>query len=93
MTPFAPAIVTATPSFYGAWIGYSDELDYTSFDPFVSEVSGILGEQAGVSADTLVRNVITDGATKDYSGNKTAQALCIELDARVDEVLAETSKK
>lgn len=67
----APSItqVTATPLFYGAWIGYSDEVDFTIFDPFVSEVSGILGEQAGVSADTLIRNFLTDGATKDYSGN------------------------
>jgi N4-gp56 family major capsid protein len=67
----APSItsVTATPLFYGAWIGHSDEIDFTAFDPFVSEVSGILGEQAGVSADTLIRNYLTDGATKDYSGN------------------------
>src|SRR5258708_3824995 len=44
----APSItqLTATPKFYGAWIGYTDQIDYTSYDPFVSEVSGILGEQA-----------------------------------------------
>jgi N4-gp56 family major capsid protein len=76
----APSItqITATPLFYGAWIGYSDELDFTSFDPFVSEVSGILGEQAGLSADTLVRNALTDGATKDYSGAATSR---VTLDA------------
>lgn len=67
-------LLTATPLFYGAWIGYSDELDMTAFDPIVSEVVGILGEQAGVSMDTLVRNDLTAGATKDYSGNQTARA-------------------
>jgi N4-gp56 family major capsid protein len=76
----APSItqITATPLFYGAWIGYTDEIDYTIYDPMVSEVSGILGEQAGVSADTLIRNALTDGATKDYSGAATSR---VTLDA------------
>jgi len=65
--------VTVTPSFYGAWIGYTDELDMTNFDPIVSEISGILGEQAGVSVDTIIRDTITAGATKDYSANQTAR--------------------
>jgi N4-gp56 family major capsid protein len=75
----APSItqITATPLFYGAWIGYTDEIDYTIYDPMVSEVSGILGEQAGVSADTLIRNALTDGATKD-SGAATSR---VTLDA------------
>lgn len=62
-------LVTITPSFYGAWLGYTDELDMTAFDPIISEFSSILGEQAGLSADTLVRNALTDGATKDYPGD------------------------
>ncbi len=72
----APSItlVTGTPLFYGSWIGYTDEMDLTVFDPVVSEVSGILGEQAGLSADTIVRDVITAGATKDYSGAQAARA-------------------
>jgi N4-gp56 family major capsid protein len=71
-------LVTLTPAFYGAWIGLSDELDMTSYDPLISEISGVLGEQAGVSADTLIRNDLTAGATKDYSGDQTARA---DLDA------------
>lgn len=67
-------LVTITPSFYGAWIGWTDEIDMTAFDPIVSEFSSILGEQAGLSADTLVRNTITDGATKDYAGSATSRA-------------------
>lgn len=71
----APSItlVTATPLYYGSWIGYTDAMDQTTFDPVVSEVAGILGEQAGVSIDTIIRNVLTAGATKDYSGNQTAR--------------------
>lgn len=67
-------LVTVTPSFYGAWIGYTDEIDMTAFDPIVSEFSAILGEQAGLSADTLIRNALTDGATKDYAGSATSRA-------------------
>jgi N4-gp56 family major capsid protein len=67
-------LVTITPSFYGAWLGYTDELEMTAFDPIISEFSSILGEQAGLSADTLIRNTLTDGATKDYAGDASSRA-------------------
>ena len=66
-------LITITPSFYGAWLGWTDEIDMTAYDPIVSEFSSILGEQAGLSADTLIRNTITDGATKDYAGSATSR--------------------
>jgi N4-gp56 family major capsid protein len=66
-------LVTITPSFYGAWLGYTDELEMTVFDPIISEFSSILGEQAGLSADTLIRNTITDGATADYAGDASSR--------------------
>lgn len=67
-------LTTITPLFYGAWIGHTDELEMTVFDPLISEISSILGEQCGLSADTLIRNTMTDGATKDYSGAATSRA-------------------
>lgn len=67
-------LTTVTPSFYGAWISHTDELEMTVFDPLISEVSSILGEQAGLSADTIIRNAMTDGATADYSGAATSRA-------------------
>jgi N4-gp56 family major capsid protein len=67
------SLVTLTPSFYGAWLGHTDELEVTVFDPIVSEFSSILGEQCGLSADTLIRNTLTDGATKDYAGSATSR--------------------
>jgi N4-gp56 family major capsid protein len=65
--------ITITPLWYGAWLGYTDELDLIAYDPIVSEMVGILGEQAGLSIDTLVRNAITDGATVDYSNGVAAR--------------------
>ena len=72
--------ITMTPSWYGAWIGYTDELDMVNFDPVVSEVSGILGEQAALSADTLIRNALHSGATKLYSGGESARASLVSVE-------------
>jgi N4-gp56 family major capsid protein len=60
-------LVTGTPSWYGAWVGYTDKMKMTAYDPLIAEVVGLLGEQAGLSIDTLIRNSLTDGATKDYA--------------------------
>lgn len=63
-----PTLITSTPSWYGAWVEWTHKMELTVFDDYLSELSGILGEQAALSADVLIRNVLTDGATKDYSG-------------------------
>lgn len=56
-----------------SWLGYTDKLEMEAFDPVISETSAILGEQAGLSFDTILRTLLTDGATKDYSGDATAR--------------------
>ncbi len=76
-------LTTITPLFYGSWLGHSDELEMTIYDPLISEMSSILGEQAGVSADTLIRNTMTAGATKDFSNGKASRGV---LDAPADDV-------
>lgn len=65
-------VITITPLFYGAWVGHTDVLEMQSYDPVISEASSILGEQSGVSADTLIRNTMTANATLDYSGGQSA---------------------
>lgn len=72
----APTItkVTLAPLWYGSWLGYTDELDLRAYDDTISETSGILGEQAGLSFDTLIRTDLTDGATVDYSGDATGRS-------------------
>ena len=66
-------VITITPSWYGAYVEYTDQLTLTNFDPAVSEISGLLGEQAGLSIDTLIRNDLTDNATTDFAGGATAR--------------------
>jgi N4-gp56 family major capsid protein len=66
-------VITITPSWYGSYIEYTDQLELTNFDPAVSEISSLLGEQAGLSIDTLIRNDLTDNATTDFAGGATAR--------------------
>lgn len=66
--------LTFTPVYYGSWMGYTQRITEQSYDPILSEMAGVLGEQAGLSVDTLLRNDLTDGATVDYSAGITARA-------------------
>lgn len=50
----------------------TDEVEMETYDPILSEISSLLGEQAGLSVDTLVRNALITGATADYSGGVSA---------------------
>jgi N4-gp56 family major capsid protein len=54
-------------------MGYTQEITEQGYDPILSEMVGVLGEQAGLSADTLIRNSLTDGATTDFSAGQTAR--------------------
>lgn len=67
-----PTLITITPAFYGAWMGFTDLVDLMNYDPILSEMSSILGEQTGLTADTLVRNELVTNATIDYSGGQSA---------------------
>jgi len=69
-----PTLITMTPAFYGSWMSFTDLADLEIIDPILSEMSSILGEQAGLSADTLVRNELNTYATIDYSAGQSAVA-------------------
>jgi len=81
----APALstVTITPLWYGSWLRYTDKLDLQNFDPIVSESMAILGEQAGLTMDTLIRDAITAGATKNYAGPATTRATIDEVNDEI----------
>jgi N4-gp56 family major capsid protein len=54
------------------WMGFSDIVELEAYDPIISEMSGILGEQCGLSADSIVRDELNAYATIDYSGGQSA---------------------
>ena len=70
--------VTATVNQYGDYITQSDVLELTSLDNTILEATKLLGRQAGLTLDTIVRNVMQSGNNVTYcpkvasDGSKTA---------------------
>ena len=58
--------ITATVSQYGDYIVQSDILELTALDNTILEATKILGKQAGLTLDTVVRNVLIAGTNVNY---------------------------
>ncbi|AEG59367.1 N4-gp56 family major capsid protein [Desulforamulus ruminis] len=65
--------VTATTQQYGDYVTVSDKLDFQGIDPVITETTELLGEQGGLTMDTLARNVLTAGTSVQYANGKTAR--------------------
>lgn len=59
--------ITATVSQYGDFISQSDVLELTALDNTIVEATKILGNQAGATLDTVVRNVLVAGTNVSYA--------------------------
>lgn len=59
--------VTATLSQYGDFVPYSDVIEDTHEDPFLQQVTDILGEQAAQTVETLRYNVLKAGTNLFYA--------------------------
>ena len=62
--------VTATVEQYGDFVEISDMLDLTGIDPVLVEAAEILGEQAGLTIDNVVRDIICAGTNVQYAKGK-----------------------
>jgi N4-gp56 family major capsid protein len=60
-------IVEAEVSQYGDYVVYSDMLDLTAIDPIVTEAVKVIGNQAGLTLDTITRNVLQSGTNVFYA--------------------------
>ncbi len=58
--------ITATVSQYGDYITQSDVLELTALDNTILEATKLLGRQAGLTLDTVVRNVMQSGTNVTY---------------------------
>lgn len=58
--------ITSTVNQYGDFIQMSDVLDLTAIDPVVVEATKLIGRQAGLTLDTVVRNVMNSGTNVFY---------------------------
>lgn len=66
--------ITATVSQYGDYITQSDVLEMTALDNTILEATKLLGRQAGVTLDTVTRNVLQSGTNVTYCPKFTKDA-------------------
>lgn len=66
--------VNATVEQYGFYVTMSDVLMLTAIDNTLLETTKLLGSQAGVTLDTITREVINGGTSVMYSGGKEARS-------------------
>ena len=72
--------ITATVKQYGDYIVQSDVLELTSIDNTIVEATKILGKQAGLTLDSVVRNVLIAGTSVQYAGGKEGRTSLTESD-------------
>ena len=67
--------LTATVLQYGDYITVTDIVDMQSYDPVLTEVAeDVLGDQVGLTLDTLCRDIIAAGTTVQYASTATDRA-------------------
>lgn len=66
--------ITASLAQYGDFVEISDKLDMVGIDPVLTETAQLLGEQAALTIDTVVRDIVTAGSNVLYSGSATSTA-------------------
>ena len=78
--------ITATVKQYGDFVTQTDVLELTSLDNTILEATKLLGRQAGLTLDTVVRDVLNSGTNVTYcpkvsGGTETAVTSRSGLDA------------
>jgi N4-gp56 family major capsid protein len=60
--------ITATVEQFGAFVTFSDIVDFTSQDPILTETAELLGENSGDTFDQIIREVLSLGTNVSYGG-------------------------
>jgi N4-gp56 family major capsid protein len=81
--------IEATVSQYGGFVALTDMLELTAIDPIIVETVKLIGDQAGLSMDTVVRNVLQGGTNVSYA-DKTVAGVLTPVTSRAN--LDETAK-
>ncbi|WP_028609227.1 N4-gp56 family major capsid protein [Paenibacillus harenae] len=72
--------VTATVQEYGSWTKISDFIDMVGLDPLMTEASELMGENAGESMDTIVRDIIYAGTNVVYAASRASRVTVANTD-------------
>ena len=77
----------ATVAQYGNYVTLSDIVQLTAIDNVLVETTKLLGSQAGMTLDTITREVLNGGTNVIYSGGKEARAsLTADCKLTVDDI-------
>ncbi len=76
--------VTATVSQYGDFVTQTDMLELTALDNTILEATKLLGRQAGLTLDTVVRNVLQSGTNVTYCPKVAADGTETTVTSRAD---------
>lgn len=82
--------IIATPAQYGDYVTLTDKLLFTTLDPVLMETSDILGEQAGLTLDTITRNILHAGTSVQYCDNSSPKVNAARTDITSSDVLDST---
>ena len=74
--------ITATVAQYGDFIVQSDVLELTALDNTILEATKLLGRQAGLTLDTITRNVLVAGTNVMYAPNIASDGTETEVTSR-----------
>ena len=79
--------IEATVEQYGNYVTLSDIIQLTAIDNTLLETTKLLGSQAGMTLDTITREVLNGGTSVIYAGGKDArEALTADCKLTVDDV-------
>jgi N4-gp56 family major capsid protein len=81
------AALIASIAQYGNYVSMSDLLQITAFDPVISEATRLLGYNAGMTLDTLCRNVLLTGTNVAYAPKGDGTAVTSRATLAKDSVL------
>ncbi|MDP4147611.1 MAG: N4-gp56 family major capsid protein [Bacillota bacterium] len=65
--------VNGTVSQYGDYIVFSDKVDTTAIDPIITETVQVLGDQAALTIDTVIRDIVTAGTSVQYANGRASR--------------------
>lgn len=72
--------VSATVQEYGNYTKISEFLNLTGLDPVLTETAELMGENAGESIDTIVRDMVAAGTNVVYANSKTSRVTVAAAD-------------
>jgi len=85
--------ITGVIAQYGAWVPFTDVLTDTHEDPILQTITQLAGEQAGLTKERILWNMMIAGTNVIYSGAATSRATVVAPIAADDLRLAQRTLK